>query len=156
MRSQEYNINLSASSSIARFPLIKLNLWIQQVDCFIRIDKFEASLTGYDSYRTNLRRRHQRLKGYIQFEVDVNLTMWQGNDLSIKNTLKWWFCVLNYGYIMEQSRPFSARTAINGFAWSSSVASLSMNLVPTRRFSISPRRWAIIMWSSLFKPELKF
>ena len=43
---------------------------------------------------------------------------------------------------------------MRGLAWSSSVTSLSINRVPTRRFSISPKRWAIIKWSSLFNPEL--
>ena len=50
--------------------------------------------------------------------------------------------------------PFSAKICIKGFDWSSSVASLSMNRVPTLRFSISLNRWTMIMWSSLFKPEL--
>ena len=63
----------------------------------------------------------------------------------------WFLC-----HMTLQLIPLSASTCINGFAWSSSVASRSMKRVPTRRFSIIPRRWAIIMWSSLFKPELKF
>ena len=43
----------------------------------------------------------------------------------------------------------------SGFSLSSSVTSRSMNLVPTRRFSMSARRWAITKCSSFFWFELR-